>query len=247
MLQSRHFHQQPTALSQEAPWFLTQFCCIYGGAQPKSSNPDSPPAAFGTTWIDTRSSWGHLRRSMDRRTRTHGTMWHSAGWSLDLTFAMFFCVYLYGWHSWLVTHFCHSFSDHVQDLTRSCSGFHLLRDLVMATTTVCSLLVCPWIACPNPRRRLHLKKYNPDIIISRLYNLYIPYHKKYISENGYTDNIYLRMDIRIYHPIWGLDLKPFHFLETSHRTLRARCRTLGRSISSCSQLGNFSEEILKLL
>jgi hypothetical protein len=44
-----------------------------------------------------------------------------------------------------------------------------------------------------------------------------------------------------------LDLKPFHFLETSHRTLRARCRTLGRSISSCSQLGNFSEEILKLL
>lgn len=26
----------------------------------------------------------------------------------------FFGVHLHGWHSWLVTHFCHSFSDHVQ-------------------------------------------------------------------------------------------------------------------------------------
>ena len=61
---------------------------------PNPSHPTQipPPAAFGTTWIDTRSSWGHLRRrmSMDWRTRTHGTMWHSAGWSLDLTFVMFF-------------------------------------------------------------------------------------------------------------------------------------------------------------
>lgn len=216
-----------------SPLILDPIFCTYGGAQPKSSNPDSPPAAFGTTWIDTRSSWGHLRRrSMDWRTRTHGTMWHSAGWSLGRTFAMFFwCP-----SSWLAFLACHPLLPQLlrpcsADLTRSCSGFHLLRDL-MATTTVCSLLVCPWIACPNPRRLLHFifKKNVTLILFARLYNLYIPYHQKYISENGYTDIPP--------HTRFGSETLPLPW------NLPARCRTLGRSISSCSQLGNFSEEFL---
>ena len=93
---------------------------------------------------------GSIQEVPEAITQVHGSKdknpWDNVTFSrlvIGSNFCHVFCVYLYGWHSWLVTHFCHSFSDHVQDLTRSCSGFHLLRDLVMATTTVCSLLVCP--------------------------------------------------------------------------------------------------------